>query len=197
MAAQNKKNQENQPHKTMKTNKKLELCALVPSACVYTGRRTGGRRCQLVGMEDNRHPGKLRKYECCPVSTGKTKSSSSSKKSKLVKGLAFIGDEDDSDSDDYVPDDDILDDDDDDDDDHPHDDPSNPDPDQHDHTISPPPQHAQSYDYVSDDEFVNDAGIHKHTLCIRHNPYLILSTPSSKSIKSCLFLFCVLNKFNF
>lgn len=138
---------------------------------INIGRRTEGRRCQMVGMEDSRHPGKLRKYECCPVSSGKSKS----KKSKLVKGVAFIeGDEDDSSDSDYVPDDDFLDDDDDhDDDDHPHDDPSNPDPDQHDHTSSPSPQHAQSYDYVSDDEFVNDAGIHTQYV---HNPSASSST---------------------
>lgn len=137
---------------------------------VSIGRKqSGGRRCQTVGMEDQQQPGKLRKYECCPVS-----SKSKKKSQKLVKGVAFIGDEDDSDNngDDYVRDDDFLDDDhnddnndDDDTDDKPHHNPSIPDPDQHDHTSSrsSSPQHAQSYDYISDDEFVHDAGIHKST----------------------------------
>ncbi|XP_032787702.1 uncharacterized protein LOC116925152 isoform X4 [Daphnia magna] len=126
-------------------------------------KQSGGRRCQTVGMEDQQQPGKLRKYECCPVS-----SKSKKKSQKLVKGVAFIGDEDDSDNngDDYVRDDDFLDDDhnddnndDDDTDDKPHHNPSIPDPDQHDHTSSrsSSPQHAQSYDYISDDEFVHDA----------------------------------------
>ncbi|XP_046651298.1 uncharacterized protein LOC124342369 isoform X3 [Daphnia pulicaria] len=128
----------------------------------YNGRKqTGGRRCQTVGMEDPNQPGKLRKFECCPV-----KSSNKKSKQNLVKGVAFIGDEDDYDCDDYVQNDDFLDDDDqnddDDDDDDDNDDlpphPSQPDPDQHDHSASTPsPQHAQSYDYVSDDEFVTDA----------------------------------------
>uniref|UniRef100_A0A0N8DDR4 L(2)01289 long form n=1 Tax=Daphnia magna TaxID=35525 RepID=A0A0N8DDR4_9CRUS len=126
-------------------------------------KQSSGRRCQTVGMEDQQQPGKLRKYECCPVS-----SKSKKKSQKLVKGVAFIGDEDDSDNngDDYVRDDDFLDDDhnddnndDDDTDDKPHHNPSIPDPDQHDHTSSrsSSPQHAQSYDYISDDEFVHDA----------------------------------------
>ncbi len=160
--------------KSQKTKKKLQnlehLCIrLVASICVCLyvsiGRKqTGGRRCQTVGMEDPNQPGKLRKFECCPV-----KSSNKKSKQNLVKGVAFIGDEDDSDCDDYVQNDDFLDDDDqnddDDDDDDDNDDlpphPSQPDPDQHDHSASTPsPQHAQSYDYVSDDEYVTDAGIH-------------------------------------
>lgn len=156
----------------------------------------------MVGMEDDRHPGKLRKFECCPVSSS---SNSKSKKSqqKLVKGVAFVGDsdDDDNDDDDYVPDDDFLDDDDHDDDgdddtddnndDHSHHIPSNPDPDQHDQASSPswsPSQHAQSYDYVSDDEFVTDAGIphspyhvHQshiaHTQTLLHHHHIIAFTP--------------------
>ena len=139
---------------------------LLPSICLCVcvsvsagGKKSGGggRRCQTVGMEDDQHPGKLRKYKCCPVSSSKKSSSK-----KLVKGVAFIGgDEDDCDQDDYMRDDDFLDDDDSDDDD-----------DFHDHTSSPSssPQHAQSYDYVSDDEFVTDAGIHNQYMCIR--PYI-------------------------
>lgn len=169
--------------KSQKTKKKLQnlehLCIrLVASICVCLyvsiGRKqTGGRRCQTVGMEDPNQPGKLRKFECCPV-----KSSNKKSKQNLVKGVAFIGDEDDYDCDDYVQNDDFLDDDDqnddDDDDDDDNDDlpphPSQPDPDQHDHSASTPsPQHAQSYDYVSDDEFVTDAGIHTQYMCIRSN----------------------------
>ena len=159
--------------KNMKAIK--QYSTILHSRMKSIGRRVNGRRCQTVGMEDDRHPGKLRKFECCPVS------SKSKKKSKLAKGVAFIGGDEDDDSndqdDDYVPDDDFLDDDDDDDqnNDHPHDDPSNPEPDQHDHHASSPPsppQHDQSYDYVSDDEFVDDAtGIFILYMCIRHHSY--------------------------
>lgn len=114
-------------------------------------------------MEDDKHPGKLRKYQCCPVTSDKK---SKKKNEKLVKGVAFVGDEDGdcesfASSDDFLDDDDDNDDDDDDVDDS-HDDPPNPYTDQHDHfSDAESAQHAQSYEFVSDDEIVSDAGTHK------------------------------------
>lgn len=116
----------------------------------------------MVGMEDSQHPGKLRKYQCCPV-----KSSKSNKKSKLARGVAFVGDEEDCEEN-FTRDDDFVDDDDDDDDHYDDDDP-------HDAPPTPPAtsspirpaasQHAttQTFDYVSDDEFVSGP------ICSRRN----------------------------
>lgn len=117
-------------------------------------------------MEDDKYPGKLRKYQCCPV----TSDSKKSKKNKLVKGVAFFGDEDDDDCGSFASDDDFLDDDDDQDDDDTddsHDDPTNPDTDQHDHhhfSDRASAQHAQSFEFFSDDEIVSDAGTHKRVV---------------------------------
>ncbi len=129
------------------------------------------QRCQMVGMEDGRHPGKLRKYQCCPVKSSK-------RKSKLAKGIAFFSGEPDDEDDNFAQDDDFVDDDDDDDndddrskddnrdDDDPHDTPPTPPspvPAPSQEPSSPAKEHAPTiqphFEFVSDDDFVSDAGI--------------------------------------
>lgn len=138
---------------------KLELC------CIGLGRKPGQQQCKMVGIEDGKHPGKLRKYQCCPVASSSGRSDKK-KTSKLVKGVAFVGDEED-DEDCFTKEDDFVDDDDDDDDDKSQDDDDDDDP--HDappKTKTPPSSSparhdtTQTFEYVSDDDFVTDAGIH-------------------------------------
>ena len=147
--------------------------------------KSGGseKRCQTVGLEDVRHPGKLRKYQCCPVSSSSSKSANDKKsKEKLAKGFALpdAGEDDDLvDEDDLIHDspDDGSDNDDDSDDSTTDDDdnqppstssysssssssnPSNPSNQHDDHKHhSSSPSHTQSYVYISDDDFISDAG---------------------------------------
>ena len=140
-----------------------------------------GKRCQTVGLEDTRHPGKLRKYQCCPVSSSSSSSqrSSSNVKKNKAKLAAIVELEEE-----FIDEDDLIHDDDDDDapDDNtndsnsrkkpynPHDDPSSssqppssPSPfiqhgDQNYQHRSSSPSHIQSYVYIPDDDFISDAG---------------------------------------
>nr|CAG4638530.1 EOG090X0856 [Cyclestheria hislopi] len=116
--------------------------------------RKSSARCQMVGMEDGKHPGKLRKYQCCPVVSHADDKKKS--KSKLAKGIAIIDEDDDAD-DDFVQDTDFIDGDDD-------DDGNDDDNDDSDLTDSRHPfdlyssPYSQSVDFISDDEFVQDSG---------------------------------------
>jgi len=188
----------------------LLLPSLPRAVCVYVYVYTGrlkrmsgsGKRCQTVGLEDTRHPGKLRKYQCCPVSSSSSSSQRSSSngkknKAKLASAAGLGIDEE------YIDEDDLIDDDDDSPDDandsnsrkkpyDPHDDPSpspqlsissSPPPsnqhgDQNYQHRSSSPSHIQSYVYISDDDFISDAGI-EHIASdafLHHQSHLLISS---------------------
>ena len=74
--------------------------------------RKSSSACKIIGLEDGQHPGKLRKYQCCPTGgSGDKDDSKNKKKKKISRGIAIIDEDDDDD--DFVQDDEFIDDDDD------------------------------------------------------------------------------------